>query len=75
MWFIYVCVCVCGQDVKVCVLWDYFQYSRIFAYPPAQCLQTGSQNDLELMALGFVCVNGECMCMQCVYSTVCVHTP
>lgn len=73
-------VCMCAQGVKVCVSWDYFQYSRIFVYPQAHCLQTASQNDLELIAPTSMCVSAGCTC-ACVYTMcilngtcVCVHS-
>lgn len=52
---------VCACCAFVCVLWDYFQYSRIFVYPQACCLQTASQNDLELIALTSQCVSTACV--------------
>jgi len=48
---------VCRVLRCVCVLWDYFNCSWIFVYPEAQCLQAALQNDLELIALFFICVN------------------
>ncbi len=52
--------CTSPRGVKLYVPWDYFQYSRIFVYPRAHCLQAALQNDLELIALTFMCVNAEC---------------
>ncbi len=75
-----VLVCMCAQRVKVCVCvsWDYFQYSRIFVYPQAHCLQTASQNDLELIALTFMCINTGCTCRsaytQRLRVFMCIHT-
>lgn len=58
------CVCVSGWVGAcvhrvlngVCVWCHYFQYSRVFVYPQAHCIQAASQNDLELIALTFMCV-------------------
>lgn len=33
-----------------------------FVYPQAHCLQAASQNDLELIALIFMCALAECVC-------------
>lgn len=48
--------------VKLSVSWDYFQYSRIFVCPRASSIWAALQNDVELMALTFVCKNPKRAC-------------
>lgn len=54
--------------VKLSVLWNYFQYSRIFVYPQASSIRAALQNDVELMVLTFVCKNPK---RACGYKCVC----
>lgn len=47
-------VCVCCGITSTAV--------GSFVYPQAHCLQAASQNDLELIALIFMCALAECVC-------------